>query len=137
MALQRLDALAPEHFDDLMRLYRGEWWSRERHPDDVRRMLDGTDEIIAFASDGRLVAFARVVTDYVYKALVFDVIVDPAQRGTGAGRMLVEALLEHPRLRDVEHLELYCRPEHVAFYAQWGFTAELGALHFMRRKRPS
>jgi len=135
MSLERIETLSPSHFDDLMRLYHGEWWSRERHPDDVRRMLDATDETIAFAAAGRLVAFARILTDYVYKALVFDVIVDPAHRGTGAGRMLVEAMLDHPRLRSVEHIELYCRPEHVPFYERWGFSAELGALHFMRRKQ--
>jgi len=135
MSLQRLETLAPSHLEDLLRLYRGEWWSRDRTAEEVRRMLEGTDEIIAFASDDRLAAFARVITDYVYKALVFDVIVDPVHRGTGAGRLLVDALLSHPRLRSVEHLELYCRPEHVAFYEQWGFTSDLGALHFMRRAR--
>lgn len=37
-------------------------------------------------------AFARILTDYVYKALILDVIVEPAYRGRGLGRLLMESI---------------------------------------------
>ncbi len=45
----------------------------------------------------------------------------------------MDALVEHPRMKDVLHFELYCRPELVSFYERWGFTNQLGELQFMRR----
>ena len=49
--------------------------------------------------------------------------------------MLLEAITSHPALLFVENLELYCRPELVAFYRKWGFTADLDELCFMRKKQ--
>jgi hypothetical protein len=45
----------------------------------------------------------------------------------------MDALLEHPSLKTVRHLELYCLPELIPFYRRWGFTDELGELRFLRR----
>lgn len=65
MELQRLDELSDDHVDDLHRLYRKEWWTDERERDDLVRMLDGCDEVVAFVGrdSGELVAFARVLAD--------------------------------------------------------------------------
>ena len=97
-------------------------------------MLEGSDIIIAFCDPDmkRLIAFARVLTDYVYKALIFDVIVAASHRDHGLGRALMEAILSHPRLKTVRHLELYCLPELIPFYRQWEFTEDLGRLRFVR-----
>src|SRR5262249_53005736 len=122
---------------DLLDLYRGEWWTQGRDPRDVQRMLQESDLLVGFcdAASQRLLAFARVLTDYVYKALVLDVIVASSQRGTGLGKALLDAVVDHPALASVQHFELYCRPEMVPFYARWGFTDDVGALRFMRRVR--
>lgn len=135
--IERIESLSDGHVEDLWRLYQGEWWTRGRELADVRRMLEHSDVVVAFEElpSGRLAAFARVLTDYVYKALVFDVIVEPAQRSTGLGRRLLSAIVEHPRLSSVRHFELYCLPELVPFYQRCGFTDDLGRLRFMRRAR--
>jgi GNAT superfamily N-acetyltransferase len=77
---------------------------------------------------GRLVAFVRVLTDGVFRALIFDVIVAPDFRNRGLGTKLMETIREHPQLRDVRHLELYCLPEMAPFYERWGFSSNLGGL---------
>jgi GNAT superfamily N-acetyltransferase len=98
-------------------------------------MLEQTDIVVAFCEreSCRLVAFARVLTDGVYKALILDVIVADSHRNHGLGRALMDALLEHTTLKTVRHLELYCLPELIPFYRRWGFTDELGELRFLRR----
>ena len=135
MGLRRVDRLDGDLPEQLHRLYLAEWWTNRRSADDVRRMLDGSDVVIGFVDEetGVLAGFARVLTDYVYKALVLDVIVDEAYRGTGLGARLMDEVIAHPQLRGVAHFELYCRPELVAFYERWGFTNKLGVLQFMRR----
>jgi GNAT superfamily N-acetyltransferase len=81
------------------------------------------------------VAVARVLTDFIYKATIYDVIVDEELRGRGFGRALVEAILKHPDLQNVRDVELYTRPELIPFYEKWGFTADLPEARFMRLRK--
>jgi predicted GNAT family N-acyltransferase len=122
---------------DLMELYRHEWWTNERREEDVARMLQHSDLVVGVCADpgGQLVGFTRVLTDRVFKALIFDVIVAQAHRHAGLGRQLMEYVLGHPMLGQVQHLELYCRPELIPFYEQWGFTASLPGVTLMRKER--
>jgi GNAT superfamily N-acetyltransferase len=137
--LVTISRLTDAQLTDLLELYRGEWWTRARTLGDVRRMLAASQIIVGFADavTAQLLAFARVLTDGVYKALVLDVIVAPSRRGTGLGKHLLDTVLNHPQLRGVQHFELYCRPDMASFYERWGFTEKLGDLRFMRFERPA
>jgi GNAT superfamily N-acetyltransferase len=135
--LVQIERLNERQAEELHALYQGEWWTKGRELAAVRRMLVESDLLVGYCEreSGRLIAFARVLTDFTFKALVLDVIVAPAYRGRQLGRALLDAVVHHPRLGDVKHLELYCRPELVPFYEHWGFTAALGELRFMRLTR--
>jgi GNAT superfamily N-acetyltransferase len=135
LGVRLIERLSHEQVRDLHGLYQAEWWTHRRDVDDVARMLEGSNVVLGFEDEesGRLVGFARVITDFVYKALVLDVIVAASHRGTGMGKALMDAVIGHPELKDVLHFELYCRPELVPFYERWGFTADLGEMRFMRR----
>ena len=134
MTLHVQERLTDSQVADLVRLYQSEWWTRGRQESEVRLMLQHCDLIVAISEEatGRLVGFARVLTDFVYKAMIFDVIVDSTYRSQGLGRMLMDRMVNHPSLHSVKHLELYCLPEMVAFYERWSFTTGLGKLRFMR-----
>ncbi len=80
-----------------------------------------------------LVGFIRVLTDFVYKAIIFDLIVHPKWRGNKVGKLLMDSIINHPELTDVEHFDLNCLPKMYKFYEQWSFTSVLGELGFMRR----
>lgn len=103
-----IDRLNEAQIDQLMALYRNEWWTKERKLEDVRRMLAHTDFIFAICEkeSRRLVAFTRVLSDRVYKALLFDVIVAPEHREHKLGRALMNAVLNHPELKKVPLLSL-------------------------------
>jgi GNAT superfamily N-acetyltransferase len=98
-------------------------------------MLAGTDLVLALIDreTDRLVGFTRALTDWRYRAYVYDVIVAPDWQGQGLGRVLVEAMLT--RLEGVETIELTCRPDMVGFYRRWGFTDELNGSLLMRLRR--
>lgn len=128
--------LSPGQLDDLMQLFAPEFWTSHRNRQDVARMIANTDLVFAAVdSDGHLVGFCRVMTDFVYRATLFDVIVSPQVRGEGVGKLLVDAVLNHPRLRDVEAIDLSCKPEMLPFYEKWGFSTDLSGTIFMRRRR--
>ncbi len=136
MQLNFTTSLSDSQVEDLHRLYQNEWWTQGRSLDDIRRMLDHSDFLFGYAAprDGRLVGFARVLSDRVYKALIFDLIVDPEYRNAGLGRRLMEAIVHHPELRAVKHFELYCLPEMESYYGQWGFTDKIGGIKLLRRE---
>ena len=130
-----VNALSQAQTIQLHALYEGEWWTLGRSLPEVRVMLAHSDFVFA-ACDPKsheLLAFARVLTDRVFKAVIFDVIVHPDHRSAGLGSLLMQHICEHPVLRTVRHIELYCLPERADFYARLGFTAELGNLQLMRR----
>jgi predicted GNAT family N-acyltransferase len=130
------ESTVPAHrIPELTDLIRTAWWMTDRTPADVRHLLDHSDLVIAVTHHptNRLVGFARVLTDYAYVALILAVIVAEPHRGTGAGAVLLNAVVTHPALADVRSLELVCQPDLVPFYRRWGFTTEVGTSHLMRR----
>ena len=138
MHFEKIEQLTSGQLSDLHRMYQEEWWTKGRKLEDVRRMVQHSNVIVGFcdAESKRLVAFARVLTDYVYKALVLDVIVVAESRGRGLARALMDTVVAHPSLASVRHFELYCRPELMPLYHKWGFSDEVGDLRFMRRVAP-
>jgi ribosomal protein S18 acetylase RimI-like enzyme len=121
--------------DELVALFQSAWWTAARTPRAVERMLQGSEVVVGLvdtASD-RLVAFARAISDGIFLAVVLDVIVAPAFRGTGLGARLMDELLTRPELADVDSVELVCQPELLGFYRRWGFTDSVGRSLLMRR----
>jgi predicted GNAT family N-acyltransferase len=113
--------LTGEDVPALVRLYEEyEWWA-DREAGAVRRALAETPVAVGVEVDDTLVAAARVLTDHVYYATVYDVIVADDRRGEGLGELLLAGVLEHPALADVDGLWLLCRAGLVPFYESVGF----------------
>ena len=131
--VHRLDSAQQEQ---LVALYREEWWTLKRTQEQVTTMLEHSDHVYALVREsGDLIGFSRVLTDYVFKALILDVMVQPAYRGKRLGRRMMDIILKDPALAGVAQFELYCLPEMVPFYQKWGFSDELAGLTFMRKQR--
>jgi nitroimidazol reductase NimA-like FMN-containing flavoprotein (pyridoxamine 5'-phosphate oxidase superfamily)/GNAT superfamily N-acetyltransferase len=67
--------------------------------------------------------FARVTTDFARTALLADVFVLEPHRGQKLGSWLVQCILEHPELREVDRWLLGTADAH-AFYARFGFQKD-------------
>ena len=129
-----VETLTASQVSDLMELYKNEFWCDKRTREDVVKMLAATDVIIGLVDQSyRLIAFTRVITDFVYIGTVFDVIVHPIHRKMGLGLKLMDAVVNHPKLQAVERLGLYCLPKMIPFYERWGFTDDVGGVKFLRR----
>jgi predicted GNAT family N-acyltransferase len=133
--LVETETLGEPHIRDLWELFRNEWWTKSRSLDETRRIVAGSSVNLGVLDgpEGRLVAYTRVLSDFIVKALVLDVIVAPSHRGLQLGKRQIERVVHHPSLANVAHFELYCRPELMPFYERWGFTATIGDINFMRR----
>jgi len=84
--------------------------------------------------EGRLIGFARVVTDHATFAWLCDVMVDEAARGRGAGKALVAAALGHPGLSALRRWGLATADAH-GLYAQSGFVQADPTRHMERVDR--
>jgi len=136
MKFEGIEKLSEKQVLQLHQLYQKEGWTKGRALGDVRKMLNHTDYIFAFQEKElkSLPAFARVITDWVFNALILDVIVAPAYRNRGLGTQLMELIIQHPQLRQVKHFELLCLPELIPFYTRLGFSTDMGGAVSMRRK---
>ena len=129
-----VEILTESQVSDLMDLYKNEFWSDKRTRQDVVKMLASTDVIIGLVDEcDRLIGITRVLTDFVYRAMIFDVIIKPTHRKMGLGAKLMDAVLNHPKLQTVEHFYLNCLPNMMPFYERWGFSDDVGGLKFLRR----
>ncbi|MBW4671890.1 MAG: GNAT family N-acetyltransferase [Cyanomargarita calcarea GSE-NOS-MK-12-04C] len=122
---------------ELVDLYKNEFWSQKRTHQDVVKMLAGSDIIVALVDEKEnIIAFTRVLTDFVYRAMIFDVIVKPSHRNMGLGAKLMNEVMNHPQLKSVEQFAVYCLPEMIPFYERWGFTSDVGEIRLMYTKNP-
>ena len=110
------------------------YWVRGRSLETIERLVrESTRVIAAYAPTGKLVGFARVVSDGTSVAWLGDVFVLEEHRGRGLGTDLVREAVEHEPERDVLWY-LNTRDAH-ALYARFGFTpADPGRT--MTRSRP-
>ena len=122
-----------EYHDRLFDLYIQEWWTKGRLKSDVISAFENSDIVFGCLNDDdHLIACARVLSDFTFKALLFDVIIAQSHRGEGLGSLLLDQITGHEKLKNVKSFELYC-PDHIApFYEKYGFkrsSSNLLTLH--------
>jgi GNAT superfamily N-acetyltransferase len=119
-------------FEFVHRFLRDEsYWARGVDAEVQRRSMD---HALCFAiySGERQVGFARVVTDFGRFAYLADVFIVKEERGRGLGKWLVECILAHPQLRDIEGWLLGTADAHT-LYTRYGFEPVLEGRYLVRR----
>jgi ribosomal protein S18 acetylase RimI-like enzyme len=106
----------------LLRLFHQAPWAKDRTLDDAKEMLRHTDVALCAWDGDQLVGFGRALTDFVYRATIWDVIVDKAYQKQGIGTEIVQRILNHPRLKKVELFWLCTRRSD--FYEKLGFSSK-------------
>lgn len=106
-------------------------WTRDRTFEETKALLMQSSLVLSAWDGNRLVAIARVLTDFLFRATVYDVIVRPEDQLRGIGRMLMDKLLDHPKLSHIPAVFLLTRDKQL-FYQKLGFVfaGEMG-LHSM------
>ena len=106
----------------LLGLFQQAPWAKDRTLADAKEMLEHTDLAICARDGERLIGFGRVLTDFVYRATIWDVIVDRGYQGRGIGTEIVKRILHHPQLQRVELIWLCTRRP--GFYERLGFSSK-------------
>lgn len=109
---------------DMIHQYLSEvgYWSPGISRDRVERAMQGSLPFGLFL-DGRQVAYARVVSDYVTFAYLGDVFVLPEHQGEGLGKQLLTAIHAHPRLQGLRSWMLKTKDAQ-GLYGQFGWEVD-------------
>jgi ribosomal protein S18 acetylase RimI-like enzyme len=108
-------------FEQLQHLFiKTAFWARSRNMDDLKIAIANSNPVVTIWDGDRLIGFARATSDGVYRAGIWDVIVDPNYQGVGLGRKLVETVLSHPLVSKVERVYLTTTHQQ-SFYERIGF----------------
>ena len=105
----------------LIALFDQAQWSQGRTTHDTSKMLAQSDLVVSAWENNRLIGFGRVLTDYVFRASIWDVIIDQHYQGKDIGTQVMRRILDHPSLKHVELFWL-CTRDKQAFYATLGFS---------------
>lgn len=98
----------------------GAFWAKERTLAGLAIALANSKPVVTVWDGDRLIGHARATSDGIYRATIWDVVIDPDYRGSGLGRKLVQTVLAHANVCDVERV--YLMTTHQAkFYEHIGF----------------
>jgi len=79
--------------------------------------------VVAAYAQGRLVGFGRVVSDGVFHAMIYDMIVAPDAQARGIGSAILQRLATRCREAGIRDVQLFCARGKRGFYERNGFAA--------------
>lgn len=109
------------------------YWAQDLELPRFATALRNSLPIGAYAADGSIAGFCRVVTDGASFAYLRDVLVLETHRGKGLGKALTQHAIEHPDLAYVSYWLLRTNDAH-GVYEKFGFTALPDPETFMIRR---
>lgn len=72
----------------------------------------------------QLIGFTRAVSDHVYNATLWDVVIHPSFQNQGLGKSLIRYTLEQLQLQNIENITLFAGNKAVNFYHSLGFITD-------------
>jgi ribosomal protein S18 acetylase RimI-like enzyme len=105
------------NLDEIKELYVSVGWLK--HSEEIIKQVFEASNVLAFATvNGRIVGFARAITDGVFNAAIYDVIVHPKFQKQGIAREIMEYLLA--KLSNISCIHLISTTGNEGFYKKLG-----------------
>ena len=109
------------------------YWAKGRTLEQVERSILYSECFGIYRSD-RQIGFARVVSDYTIYAYLLDVFMLEEERGGGLGKFLMNCIMNHPQLININRWMLGTEDAH-GLYEQYGFTQLKKSVNHMERAK--
>ena len=84
-------------------------------------MLFNSTVVVSLWNHNKLIGFGRATSDLVFRAVLWDVVIDSKHQGLGMGKLIIEAILKNKNIRSVEKIYLMTTNSS-EFYKQLGFN---------------
>ena len=104
-------------------LNKNTFWSKQRKIKDIKKMLSNSAVIVSAWEGKHLVGFGRATSVNVYRAVLWDVVVEQSHQRKGLGRRIVNSIVRSLLKSGVERI--YLMTTHFeGFYERLGFSKE-------------
>lgn len=116
---------------DVHRFLTNSYWAKGISMNTVRAQIKNS---LCFGVyyENKQVGFARVISDYVSLAYLCDVFIIEDYRGKGLSKILMEEILNHPKLKNVKSWMLATKDAH-GLYKKYGFKPLEEPNKYMRK----
>lgn len=107
---------------ELERLFLSVGWDSGRYPEQLRRGMKNSGQVISAWDGDRLVGLVRGLDDGETVAFLHYLLVDPADQGQHIGQELMKRILE--KYKRMLHIKIMpSDPKTIPFYQRFGFVA--------------
>jgi N-acetylglutamate synthase-like GNAT family acetyltransferase len=96
------------------------YWAKGRSLETVKRSVENSLCFGMYDSAGKMIGFARVVSDYAVFAYIMDVFIMEDNRNQGSGKRLMDFIMQHPDLQGLQRIMLATKDAH-GLYEKYGF----------------
>ena len=101
-------------------LNKNTFWAIGRTKQQLCKMLSNSTVVVSLWHHNKLIGFGRATSDLVFRAVLWDVVIDSKHQGLGMGKLIIEAILKNKNIRSVEKVYLMTTNSS-EFYKQQGF----------------
>ncbi|WP_238579194.1 GNAT family N-acetyltransferase [Neobacillus niacini] len=106
-----------ENLDEMKEIYASVGWTK--HTKEIIKQVYEASNVIALVTvNGRLIGFGRAMTDGVFNAAIYDVIVHPEFQKQGIAKQIMKYLLD--KLNNVSCVHLISTTGNEDFYKKLG-----------------
>ncbi|QQZ08806.1 GNAT family N-acetyltransferase [Heyndrickxia vini] len=105
------------NLDEMKKIYASVGWTK--HTEEIIKQVFEASNVLAFVTvNGRIVGFGRAMSDGVFNAAIYDVVVHPDFQKQGIAKQIMQYLLE--KLSDVSCVHLISTTGNEGFYKKLG-----------------
>lgn len=101
-------------------LNKNAFWARRRSQSDIKTMLSNSQVIVSLWKQHQMIGFGRALSDEIYRAVIWDVVIDQKYQYLGLGKKIINSILENKKISKVKKIYLMttnCKN----FYLKMGF----------------
>ena len=82
------------------------FWAKDRKKKELKQMVAHSTCIVTLWEKNQLIGFGRATSDSIYRAVLWDIVIDRKHQNSGLGRLIVSTLLTTDALQKVERIYL-------------------------------
>jgi aralkylamine N-acetyltransferase len=125
-----------EHFAGIIALYHDHNWTHARDPSRLRTAIAASSYKVVAMEGGRIVGFARAMSDEAFAVYIADILVTPERQRQGIGRRLTQSILDRYPMHTFHHQVLVAERGAEGFYRRLGMmpVATYGLTAFIRSR---
>ncbi len=97
-------------------------WAKQRSTQDIKKMLAKSVAIVSVWENNKMIGFGRATSDEVFRAVLWDIVVEKKYQKCGIGKLIVNSILENNLISQVERVYIMTT-NFEQFYSKIGFNS--------------